>query len=85
MSCGGRVLEQRDRLLDLVAIPERAVLFFERHEAALGVEPGVAARVLEQQQRQQPLRLRLARHELDEQSRQANRLGAEVVADEGVS
>ena len=51
---GGRhPLEQVERLGDLVEVPPGAVLVGQQHEPPVVVDPGVAARVLEQQQREQ--------------------------------
>ena len=48
---------------DLVVMPHRAVLIGEGHQAAAAL-PGVTARVLQQQQRQQRTDLRSVGHEI---------------------
>ncbi len=47
-------------------------------EVTAGVHPGRPAGVLQQHQRQQAERLRFVRHEPGEQSREPDRLGAQV-------
>ena len=52
-------VEERERLGDLVVVPPRAVLVGEQDEPAGRVDPGVATRVLEQQEREEGLQHRL--------------------------
>ena len=61
-------------------VPEPAVLVGQQDEPAALVEPGVAAGVVEQHQRQKPERLRLVGHEQDEHLREPDRLLAEIGA-----
>ena len=75
-------LEHPQPLVDLARVPEAAILVGEEDELAVGREPRVAPRVLQQHQRQQPERLRLVRHEHAEELREPDRLAAEVTADE---
>ncbi len=80
-SAGSSCLEQGDRLRDLVGVPARPVLVGQEDERAVD-EPGVAAGVLEQGQREQgPEHGRvhdLARHP-HEPDRRARDVGAEQV------
>ena len=58
--------------------PSAAVLVGEQHELAVGVGARVAARVVEQHEREQADRLGLVGHQLDEQAAEPDRLGAQV-------
>ena len=69
-----------DALLDLGGVPARAVLIGEQHELAVRVEPRVAARVVQDHQRQQATHLGLVGHQLGEQAGQPDRLVAQLTA-----
>src|SRR5581483_8421738 len=73
-----RPLEGTPALLDLLEVPERAVLVGEKDELTLRREPCGAAGVLQEKQRVQPVRLRLVRHEGREDGGQPDRLRAEL-------
>src|SRR2546423_512484 len=73
-----RPIEHALALVDLRAVPERAILLLEQHE--LGPRAGVAARVLEQHLREQPERLGLVGHEPREQPPEPDRLVAQLAA-----
>ena len=75
-------LEHPQALVDRARVPEAAVLVGEQDELAVGRQPRVAARVLQQHQRQQPERLGLVGHQHAEELREPDRLAAEVAADE---
>ena len=75
-------LEHAEALVDRARVPERAVLVGEQDELAVGADARVAARVLQQHQRQQPERLGLVGHQHAEELREPDRLAAEVAADE---
>ena len=75
-------LEHPQALVDRAGVPEAAVLVGEQHELALRREARVAARVLQQHQREQPERLGLVRHQHAEELREPDRLAAEVAAHE---
>ena len=64
---------------DLRGVPARPVLVGEQHEL-VAVEPGRAARVVEQHQRQEPVHLGLVRHQLGERRAEPERLGRQVDA-----
>ena len=72
-----RAGEQRGCLGDLRTVPPRAVLRFEEHQIAGTVDPGGPARVLQEKQRQQPLRFGLVGHEPDEGASEVNRFAAQ--------
>ena len=80
-----RATEDTQALLDLRPVPERAVLVGEEDELARGVDARVAARVLEEEESEEPERLRLVRHEDTEELRQPDRLGAQIGANEIVA
>ncbi len=63
---------------DLCPPPATAVLFIEKDDLATGTGAGVAARIVEQHQREEPDRLRRGK-ELHDQTRQPNRLVRQVV------
>ena len=79
---GAAVGGERAALLDLVRVPQRAVLVGEQHEPPVGVDARVAARVVEQHQREQPARLARLGHQLDQQPAEPDRLGAQLAAHE---
>ena len=58
-----------------------AVLVGEQHDLAVGADASLAARVVQQHQREQAERLRLVGHQHGEQLREPDRLVAELVAD----
>ena len=64
------------------AVPEAAILVGEEDELSVRRHAGVPARVLEEHQREQPVRLRLVGHEDAEKLCEPDRLGTEVAADE---
>ena len=71
-----RGLDERTALGDLVLVPARAVLVLQQDELPVAVEPSVAARVLEQHQREQAEHLRVVRHQGDEHPAEPDRLRA---------
>ena len=75
---------ERHSLLDLVAVPARAVLVLQEHHLAARVEPSVAARVVKQHQREEAGRLRLVRHQRGEHPGEPDGLVAELAADEPI-
>ena len=75
---GERAVERAAALLDLVRVPEAAVLLVEQHELAGRRDPRVAARVLQEQQRVQAVRLGLVRHQRREHSGEPDRLRAQL-------
>ena len=74
-------LERRARLRNLAGVPERPVLVVEEHESSGTGNPRVAACVLEEEKRVQPVGLRLVGHECREQQRQPDRLRAQLAPD----
>jgi hypothetical protein len=66
-------------------VPPAAVLVREEHDAPVGGHAGRATGLGQQQQRQQPDRLGLVGHQLDQQAGQADGLGAQVLAYEIVA
>ena len=66
-------------------IPQPAVLVREQHERAVGRRTRRATRLDEQHEREQPRRLGLVGHELDEQSAEPDRLAAEILANEPIA
>ena len=72
-------VEQADRGGDLVVAPSAAVLIGQRHQLA-GIHAGLAPGVLEQQQRQQRLRLRRGRHQPVQQLGEPDGLARDVGA-----
>ena len=66
------LLGQRLSLRDLAAVPQGAVLLFERHELARRVDPRRPARVLQQHQREEARHLAHARQEQKQQPAQAD-------------
>ena len=76
---GGRhPVEQRERLGDLVVVPARAVLVGQEDEVAVGPEPGVAAGVLEEEQREQGTQGGLLRAQGEGDPDQPDRLARQV-------
>ena len=75
-------VRERAALLDLVGVPQRAVLVGEQHEPPVGVDARVAPRVVQQHQREQPARLALLRHQLDQQAPEPDRLRAQLAPHE---
>ena len=71
--------------VDLRAIPARAVLVLEQHELAVRRRARLAARVVEQHQREEAARLGRAGQQLGEQAPEADRLAREVGAHERVA
>jgi hypothetical protein len=67
---------------DAVAVPQGAVLVLEQDQAPVGGDPREAPRIVEEHQREQAQRLGLVRHQDGEQLREADRLLAEISADE---
>jgi hypothetical protein len=76
---GEAALERQPALLDLAAVPERPVLLLEQHELSVP-HPRLAPRVLEEQQRVQPVHLRLVGHQRREQRGEAGRLRTQLTA-----
>ena len=68
-----RAVEHRAALRDLLGVPARRVLVGEQHELAV-VEARVAARVVQQHQRQQAVDLGLVGHQLGERAAEPQRL-----------
>ena len=64
---------------DLGGVPARTVLVCEQHELA-AVEPGLAARVVEQHQRLEAVHLGLVRHQLGERRAEPERLRRQIDA-----
>src|SRR5204863_3387894 len=77
---GERSLERAPALLDLVRVPEATVLLVEQDELSRRRYTGVAACVLQEQQRVQAVRLGLVRHQRREHGREPDRLSAELAA-----
>jgi hypothetical protein len=75
---GERGFDERHPLGDAVAVPQRAILVFEEHDVAGGRSARGAARILQQQEREEPDRPP-ARQELDQQARDPDRFAAEIV------
>ena len=80
-----RRLDQRLALGDLVAVPTGAVLRFEQHEITLGRDPRVASRVVQQHQGEQSRGLGVVGEPGAHETRQADRLAAQIVAHEVVA
>ncbi len=75
-------VERREPLVDHVVIPPRPVLLLEQHEVSDRVRPRLAPRVLQEHEREQTRRLRLVRHQPAQHAAEADRLVAELGADE---
>ena len=73
-------IEHPATLLDPSAVPQRAVLVLEEHERAVCVDPSLPPRVVQQHQREQPVRFRLVRHQHREDLPEPDRLLAELAA-----
>ena len=82
---GERGRREREALVDLRAVPARAVLILEQHELAVRRRARLAARVVEQHQREQAARLGRAGKLLGEQAPEADRLLREIRAHERVA
>jgi hypothetical protein len=80
----GEGVDHAQPLLDLGPIPKRAVLILQQHHLTGVIQARLTPRMLEQHQRQQRPRLRVAGEGLDQHSRQPNRLVGEFVADQGL-
>ena len=78
-------LEDTEPFVDRRGVPERPVLVAEEHELPVRTDPRVAARVLEQEQREQAERLGLVGHQHAEELREPDRLGAQLAPDERVA
>ena len=61
-------------------VPELAILVVEQHELAGRRKPRVAARVLQEEERVEAVRLRLVGHQRREHRREADRFGAQLAA-----
>jgi hypothetical protein len=79
---GGR--GKRRALLDLVRMPERAVLLLEQHQSTLLVHAGVTARVVQQHEREETARLTLVGHEREQHPSEPDRLVAQLPPHDGV-
>ena len=73
---------ERAALLDLVRVPQRAVLVVEQHQPPVGVDARVAARVVQEHQREQPARLGPLGHQLGQQAAEPDRLRAQLAPHE---
>ena len=80
MPKGQRPVEREPALLDLVRVPEAAVLLAEQDELSRGRDARVAACVLQQEQRVQAVRLGLVRHQRREHGGEPDRLPAQLAA-----
>ncbi len=78
-------VDERERLADRAAVPARPVLGLEQDELAAGPDPRRAPGVVQEHEREQARRLRLVRQQHVHHAREADRLGGEVVAHEGVA
>ena len=76
---GERALDEARAVVDVAAIPERAVLVGEEHDLALGRRARRAPRFLQQHERQQAHGLGLGQ-ELHQQAAQPDRLPRQVVS-----
>ena len=79
------LVERMGALGDPATVPERAVLAIQRDVLAAFVDARVAAGVLQQHQREQAERLGVAGQQVDQQAPEADRLAAELAADEAVA
>ncbi len=84
-SRGEGPVDERQPFRDLDAIPATAILVLEQRQRAVRTDTGVAARVLEQEQGEEPNGLGLLGHELRHQPRQPDRLGTQLAADQRVA
>jgi len=71
-------VESAAALLDLGRVPAAPVLVGEQHKLALRSDAGVAARVLQEEERVKAVRLRLVGHQRGEHGREADRLRAQL-------
>ena len=74
-----RGFDQRRALVDLRAVPARPVLLLEQHDVARLVQAGRAPRVVQQHEREQPLRLGVRRQQLDQHAPEPDGLLAQLV------
>jgi hypothetical protein len=79
-----RALDEGASLRDLRVIPQGAVLALEAHERPLGVLSGVASRIVQKHEREEPARFGAPGQELVQQPSEADRLGAQLPPDERV-
>ena len=75
---------QGDALVDLARVPQRPVLVLEQDEIAVRAQAGIAARVVQQHQRQQARHLGLVRHQRRQDAAEPDRLVAQLAAHERV-
>ena len=75
-------LEHRDALADRGRIPPRAVLVFQGHDLAVGVQPRGPARIVHQHQRQQSGNLGLGGHQPAQHAAQPDRLRRQPLPDQ---
>ena len=75
-------IEQGQPLLNADLVPGRAILLFQWHQLPFRSHAGGAARVVQQGERQQGQHLGFLRHQLDQQPRQTDRLGAQIQPDQ---
>src|SRR5689334_17601281 len=80
-----RAVEQSLAFSDLVPIPAAAVLLVEECRLAVGSNARLAPRVVEEEQRQEAGNFGLVGHQLGEEPAEADRLVAEVVANQVVA
>ncbi len=78
---GDGSLQHAQSLVDTVAIPERPVLVLEQHELAARAQARVAARVLEEHEREEAQYLRLVGHQHCQELAEPDRLLAELLPD----
>ena len=76
---GERAFEQLPAFVDLVLVPERAVLVVEQDELA-AAEAGGAARVVDEHEREQGVRFGFVGHQLDQGAAEADRVCGQVDA-----
>ena len=80
-----RLGQQGLALVDLGLVPARAILIRQQHQVSSRADPCVAARVRQQQQRQQAGHLGLPRHQRGQRPGQPDRLVTQVTPDQGVA
>src|SRR5947209_1691609 len=80
-----RAVQERTSLANLAPIPTVAVLLAEQDELSARAHPGVAARVVEEHEGEDPDRFRLVRHQAHEDPAQADRLRRELGPNEAVA
>src|SRR5262249_47697658 len=74
-----RAVEGVAALLGLVHVPEVAILVLEQHELARGRDARVAARVLQEEEGMEAVRLRLVGHERREDGSETDRFDAQLL------